>query len=71
MGYLEVPVDKVKEILGSKKFWAMIAGVVTSAGAGFTGSVSSSEALAGVIGSIITYIYSVGQVDAAKAANPE
>lgn len=57
---------KIKEMFASRKFWAMIAGVVTALGSWATGEVSASVAVPTAVGAIMAWIYGQARVDANK-----
>ncbi|MBR8661114.1 MULTISPECIES: hypothetical protein [Brevibacillus] len=61
-----------KAKLGSRKFWALIAGVATSALVLFgtdADTITKVVALIGAIGSCAVYMFAEASVDAARAKN--
>ena len=62
----------LKQKLSSRKFWAMVAGVVTGVATIFALDQSIVETVSGAIvalGSVIVYVIAEGRIDAAAVGN--
>ena len=62
----------LKQKLSSRKFWAMVAGVVTGVATIFALDQSIVETVSGAIvalGSVIVYVIAEGKIDAAAVGN--
>lgn len=62
----------LKQKLSSRKFWAMVAGVVTGVATIFALDQSIVETVSGAIvalGSVVVYVIAEGRIDAAAVGN--
>lgn len=62
----------LKQKLSSRKFWAMVAGVVTGVATIFALNQSIVETVSGAIvalGSVVVYVIAEGRIDAAAVGN--
>jgi nicotinamide riboside transporter PnuC len=58
--------NKVKELLTSRKFLAMLGGCLGLIGSAMQGLIGWTEALGGCVGLVMVWLNSQGKVDAAK-----
>ena len=56
--------DKLQLLLKSRKFWALVAAIVTAAGAQATGQISSWEAVQAIVAALAVYSAAIAVVDA-------
>lgn len=59
--------DKLKTLLASRKFWALVVAIVTAAGGYATGALPLQEVAQLIVGAIMAYIVGTGIEDARKA----
>lgn len=58
--------NKLLGVIHSRKFWTLVAGLVTTAGAFATGQIDGAHALYAAIGLFGTYIVGTGVEDAGR-----
>jgi hypothetical protein len=64
----ETAVEKLQKLLRSRKFWALVAAVVTAAGAHATGQIDAWQAIQAIVAALAAYSVSIGLVDAGAEA---
>jgi hypothetical protein len=61
-------VEKLQKLLKSRKFWVLVAAVVTAAGAQATGQIDGWQAVQAIVAALAAYSVSIGIVDAGAEA---
>lgn len=57
--------EKIQRLLGSRKFWALVASMVTAAGAQATGQITTWEMVQAIVAALAVYSTAIAAVDAA------
>ena len=57
--------EKIQRLLGSRKFWALAASIVTAVGAQATGQITTWEMVQAIVAALAVYSSAIAAVDAA------